>query len=43
MPKSISKMEDSKKLPIDSLSELPKYPHSAITVARQAVEKQNLC
>ena len=30
MPKSISKMEDSKKLSIDSLSELPKYPHSAI-------------
>ena len=30
MPKSISKTEDSKKLSIDSLSELPKYPHSAI-------------
>ena len=30
MPKSISKMEDSKKLSIDFLSELPKYPHSAI-------------
>ena len=30
MPKSISKMEDSKKLSIDSLSELPTYPHSAI-------------
>ena len=30
MPKSISKTEDSKKLSIDSLRELPKYPHSAI-------------
>ena len=30
MPKSISKREDSKKLSIDSLSELAKYLHSAI-------------
>ena len=39
MPKSISKTEDSKKLSIDSLSELPKYPHSAIICGQTGCRK----
>ena len=39
MPKSISKMEDSKKLSIDSLSDLPKYPHSAIICGQRGCGK----
>ena len=40
MPKSISKMEDSKKLSIDSLSELLKYPHSAIICGQTGCGKK---
>ena len=43
MPKSISKTEDLKKLSIDSLSELQSIHTTQLFVARQAVEKQNLC